>query len=115
MSIPRILKSSLIGLMTLSPFFCIAQTIVINEIHYDENDKTVRAEFIELYNVGEETIDLSNWYFSEGIDFNFQEGVTIGAGNYLIIAEDPQTIESQFKVSDALGPFENGTIIKEFR
>ena len=112
MFIPRILKSSLTGLLTLSPFLCIAQTIVINEIHYDEKDKIVRAEFIELYNAGEETVNLSGWYFSEGIDYKFQEGVTLGAGNYLVIAEDPQTIESQFNVSDGLGPFENGTSLK---
>ena len=42
----------------------IANTIVINEIHYDENDKTLRAEFIELYNNGEESVDMSLWYFS---------------------------------------------------
>ena len=77
MFIPCILKSSLTGLLTLSPFLCIAQTIVINEIHYDEKDKIVRAEFIELYNAGEETVNLSGWYFSEGIDYKFQEGVTL--------------------------------------
>ena len=51
----------------------IANTIVINEIHYDENDKTLRAEFIELYNNGEESVDMSLWYFSDGIDYTFKE------------------------------------------
>ena len=32
--------------------------IVINEIHYDVPDKTVRAEFIELYNPTDSAIDL---------------------------------------------------------
>ena len=61
MSIPRILKSALTGLLTISPFCCIAQTIVINEIHYDENDKTARAEFIELYNAAEENVNMCGW------------------------------------------------------
>ena len=50
----------------------IANSIVINEIHYDENDKTLRAEFIELYNNGEKSVDMSLWYFSDGIDYTFK-------------------------------------------
>ena len=50
----------------------IANPIVINEIHYDENDKTIRAEFIELYNNSEESVDMSQWYFSDGIDDTFK-------------------------------------------
>ena len=38
----------------------IAPSIVINEIHFDEDDKTVRAEFIELYNPSENSVDLSD-------------------------------------------------------
>ena len=43
--------------------------VVINEIHYDEDDKTLRAEFIELYNPGDAAVDISGWYFSNGIDY----------------------------------------------
>ena len=33
--------------------------VVINEIHYDEADKTLRGEFIELFNRTEADVDLS--------------------------------------------------------
>ncbi|MCX5639025.1 MAG: lamin tail domain-containing protein [Planctomycetota bacterium] len=41
--------------------------VVINEIHYDPDVKTDLAEFVELYNVTDEAINLSGWYFSNGI------------------------------------------------
>ncbi|MEC9110690.1 MAG: lamin tail domain-containing protein, partial [Verrucomicrobiota bacterium] len=90
----------------------IANPIVINEIHYDENDKTIRAEFIELYNNSEESVDMSQWYFSDGIDYTFKEGTTIESGAYLVIAESPETIDEQFKYSNALGPFANNTSLR---
>ena len=90
----------------------IANTIVINEIHYDENDKTLRAEFIELYNNGEESVDMSLWYFSDGIDYTFKEGTTLQPGAYLVVAENPEIIDELFKYSDALGPFANNTSLK---
>ena len=87
----------------------IANPIVINEIHYDENDKTIRAEFIELYNNSEESVNISQWYFSDGIDYTFKEGTAIESGAYLVIAESPKTIDELFNYSNALGPFANNT------
>ncbi|MHC4150390.1 MAG: lamin tail domain-containing protein, partial [Planctomycetota bacterium] len=40
--------------------------IVINEIHTRPDLKNEKVEFIELYNAGGETVDLSGWYFSRG-------------------------------------------------
>ena len=82
----------------------IANTIVINEIHYDENDKTLRAEFIELYNNGEESVDMSLWYFSDGIDYTFKEGATLQPGAYLVVAENPEIINELLNTR-RFGPF----------
>ncbi|MGY8687786.1 MAG: hypothetical protein ACKVHP_08640, partial [Verrucomicrobiales bacterium] len=41
-------------------------SIVTNEIHYDESDKTLRAEFIELHNPSAITADLSGYAFTKG-------------------------------------------------
>jgi len=82
-----------------------AADVVINELHFDPEDKTVFAEFIELHNAGEEEVDLSGWFFSNGVDFTFPEGSKIEAGGYLVIGEDPETLASHFAV-EALGPYE---------
>jgi len=90
-----------------TPMF-VAPTIVINEIHYDEVDKTLPAEFIELYNNSDNAIDLSGWYFSSGIDFVFPDGTMIAADSYLVIAQDPGTVASEFGFGSAIGPWVGG-------
>ncbi|MDA7882312.1 lamin tail domain-containing protein, partial [Akkermansiaceae bacterium] len=87
-------------------------SVVINEIHYDEDDKTVRSEFIELYNPSNDPVNLAGYYFSDGIDFVFPANTILGSGEYLVIAEDPATILSKFGYSGALGPFANATTLK---
>lgn len=80
--------------------------VVINEIHYDEADKTLRGEFIELHNPTAAAIDLSGWFFAEGIDFTFPAGSTLSSGGYLVIAENPEIIADQFNGQTALGPWQ---------
>jgi hypothetical protein len=65
----------------------VAPTIVINEIHYDEVDKTVRGEFIEICNLSGSDIDLTGWTLSGAVDYTF--GSTIAGNGYLVVAEDP--------------------------
>lgn len=79
------------------------QDIVINEIHYDPEDKTRRAEFIELYNRGVHPVNLTGWQLGNAIDFTFP-GVTLLAGEYLVIAEDPVTLLADFG-APSIGPW----------
>jgi hypothetical protein len=91
-----------------TPVF-VAPSVVINEIHYDESDKTERAEFIELHNPGNSASDLSGYRFTSGIDFTFPSGSIIPPGGYFVVAEDPSFAASKFSLTDPLGPFANGT------
>ena len=45
--------------------------VVINEIHYNPPENPVRQEYIELHNATDRPIDLTGWYFTEGIELNF--------------------------------------------
>ncbi|MBI1387151.1 MAG: hypothetical protein GC154_01715 [bacterium] len=64
--------------------------LVINEIQYHPYDGSgnQQYEFVELYNAGGTTIDLSGARFSEGIEYRFGEGVTMAPGAYRVIAAD---------------------------
>jgi len=59
--------------------------IVITEIFYhppgEENDS---LEFVEIYNLGSETVSLEGCYFSQGIEFTFPDA-DIEPGSYLVI------------------------------
>ncbi|MHC4571049.1 MAG: LamG-like jellyroll fold domain-containing protein, partial [Planctomycetota bacterium] len=65
-----------------------ANQIVINEIHYDPDVKTEQVEFVELHNISSESVNLSGWYFSRGIDFAFPLGASIAPYAYFVIAQD---------------------------
>lgn len=85
----------------------LASQVVINEIHYDPRDETSAEEFIELYNPGATALDLSGWMITDAVEFTFPGGTTIPANGYLVIAEDPATINSVFGVT-AIGPWTGG-------
>lgn len=78
--------------------------VVINEIHYDPEPDTSAEEFIELHNAGSLPVDLGAWRFTEGVDYTFPDGTTLPAGAYLVIAENPAVMLSQYGIT-ALGPW----------
>lgn len=73
-----------------------APRIVINEIHYDPEPKTEHVEFIELFNAGDETADLSGWRFSDGVEYAFPDGTELASGAYLILTENKSHYDRKF-------------------
>ncbi|MBN2329410.1 MAG: lamin tail domain-containing protein [Candidatus Omnitrophica bacterium] len=107
-SISRILVKFAFFILVCSFAFSSYAQIVINEIHYDPDDKTEWVEFIELYNAGVDLVDLSGWHFRNAVEFQFPEASSIPAGGYVIVGQDPAAIASKYNVSQSLiyGPFE---------
>ena len=85
----------------------LAAQVVINEIHYNPADETSAEEFIELYNPGTTSLDLSGWSLTDAVEFTFPPGTTIPANGYLVVAEDPGTLLSIYGVT-AIGPWSGG-------
>ncbi|MCO6046872.1 lamin tail domain-containing protein [Aeoliella sp. ICT_H6.2] len=81
--------------------------VVINELHYNADDNTSFEEFVELHNTAATAVDISGWSFTDGIDFTFAQGQTIPAGGYLVVAQDPDTLLSQFGAV-AVGTYSGG-------
>ena len=79
-------------------------TMLINEIHLDPDVKTEPVEFIELYNDGDQAIDLSGWHFSDGVDYTFPLGTLAPARGYVVVAENPTALQTKYSVT-ALGPW----------
>ncbi len=78
--------------------------VVINEVHSDPDIKTEHVEFVELYNSGTGLVDLTSWYFSDGIDYIFPNNTLLVAGGYLVVSQDPAAITNKFGVQ-SYGPF----------
>lgn len=79
--------------------------LIINEIHCDHEDKTLRVEFVELYNPGSSAVDLSGWKFDQGISYAFPAGASIPAGGYAVVAENPAVLQTTFGYAGAFGPW----------
>jgi hypothetical protein len=80
-----------------------SQSVVINEVHYNPPDNTVREEFIELHNPSASSVDLSLWQLKGGVKYTIPAGTFIPAGGYWVIAQDPATLLAKYGVA-ALGP-----------
>ncbi|MFT5855106.1 MAG: hypothetical protein ACI8XO_002354, partial [Verrucomicrobiales bacterium] len=78
--------------------------VVINEIHFDPTDGSLPGEFIELYNPSSAPVNLSQWFFEDGVGFTFPADANIPAGGYLVVAQDPVTALALYGVN-AVGPW----------
>ena len=61
--------------------------IVINEIMYHPPSPDPREEYIELYNSGDQPVDLSSWSFTKGIKFKFDAGTEIPANGFKLVEQ----------------------------
>jgi len=76
--------------------------LAVSELHYhplvqDTTDNDKLYEFIELTNIGDESIDLSNVFFADGIDFQFPEAAVLDPGNYIVLASDSAQFISRYQ------------------
>ncbi|HEY2762340.1 MAG TPA: CotH kinase family protein, partial [Pirellulales bacterium] len=81
-----------------------AGSVVINEIHYNPPDKTKPTEFVEVTNPGTTAVDLSGASFINGIHYTFPVGTTLAAGGFIVVSENPTTLQSTYGVA-SYGPW----------
>ena len=86
--------------------------IVINEIMYHHGTRDQRYEYVELYNRGSETVSLTGWAFTDGIDYTFGPGTELPPDSYIVVAEDPNFIAGVYDNlvigENLLGPYTGG-------
>lgn len=80
--------------------------IVINEIMVEPVSGHRDGEFIELYNKGATSIDLTSWELEEGVSYTFPSGTTIAPGGYLVVAANPTLTSAAFPSATVIGPYE---------
>jgi hypothetical protein len=83
-----------------------APLMVISEIHFHPSDAQGEAEFIEFYNPGTDTVDLTGWRLSAAVDFVFraEPAPTVPPGGYLVAAVSPPDFAMAFPGVPAFGP-----------
>jgi len=71
----------------------VAENLRITEIMHNPVDPN--EEFIELTNIGTETINLNLVSFTNGIDFTFPS-IELAAGEYTVVVRDRKAFEAQY-------------------
>ncbi|HVK59637.1 MAG TPA: lamin tail domain-containing protein [Candidatus Kapabacteria bacterium] len=84
--------------------FPFAPTIVINEIMYANLPSQTNETWLELFNAGTNTVDLSGWRIA-GLGYSFPSNTTIVASGYLVIAQDAQALSAKYPDIRILGNF----------
>ena len=79
--------------------------VVINEIHYNpspDQGSDDDYEFLELYNTADVEVDLSGWYFTEGVEYTFPQGILIPESGYLVLAKNALPVEEWYGITGVL-------------
>jgi hypothetical protein len=71
-------------------------SVVINEIMYDPISELDDDQYVELYNRTTNTVDLSNWSFTSGINFAFPTNTTLAANSYLVVAKNAGRLRTNY-------------------
>ncbi|HOB31815.1 MAG TPA: lamin tail domain-containing protein, partial [Verrucomicrobiota bacterium] len=83
--------------------------LVISEIMYNPLNTlegTNDLEFIELWNSGLVTEDLTGHRIGGEVNYTFPDGTKIAPGEFLVVAKDPAAMQAVYGVT-CLGPYEN--------
>ncbi len=86
--------------------------IAISELHYhpvttDPAAPFYEDEFIELYNTSREPVDLSGWFFDQGVTFTFPELSVIDPLGFAVIARNPTRFAAMYPgTAPVFGPYE---------
>lgn len=79
--------------------------VVINEIMYDAPKSAKTCEYVELFNRGRATVDLSDWELTDGIRFKFPRGTQIPAQGFLVVSSDIARMKTVYGNVLAIGNF----------
>ena len=93
----------------LEPRRVLDSTVVFNEIMYNPDGPDAELEWIELHNQMSINMDISRWSLRGGVDFEFEEGTIVPGRGYVVIAAQPDELESATGYSTAIGPW-TGTL-----
>jgi hypothetical protein len=75
-----------------------AESLIITEVQYDVSGSESEAEWIELFNPTDKTIDITDWTLTEGIgnSFIFPSGTVLAPGGYMLITNDTSSFQVDF-------------------
>ena len=91
---------------TTDPVADLNRQVVINEVMYHPGfgdwgetgyiAENLKEEYIELYNRGPTSVDVSGWKLTQGVNYTLPAGTTIAAGGYLAVVADTAAFHAKY-------------------
>lgn len=83
--------------------------VIFSEVMYHARSRADGKvlDFVEIYNGNAIFMDLTGWRITGGIDYTFPNGFELGAGQFAVIAADPEAVKEAYGLTSVLGPYEN--------
>ena len=91
-----------------------SEDVVLNEIMFNPISGEDDDQYIELFNLSADTVDLSRWRFVAGVDFTLPANTTLAAGGYLVVAKNRDRLLAnypQLNLTNTVGNF-GGSLAK---
>jgi hypothetical protein len=73
-----------------------SSNLAISEIYYNPPGDSEATEFVELINISNDPISLSEVQFSDGIEFTFDDLTILGPGERILVVSDLDAFEASF-------------------
>ncbi len=92
----------------------LTEDIVINELMYHRAPLSQEGspvtdrdeEWIELFNRGEDAVDLGGWQLVDAVAYAFPEGTELAPGDYLVVARDAAAMRGEHPGLSVLGDYD---------
>ena len=79
--------------------------------HHDQRrrllERGLPEAWVELFNRGTQTVDLTGWQLDKGIDFTLPAGTAMAPGSYLVVTGDTNYLRSVYPNLPIIGNFTN--------
>ena len=86
--------------------------LVINEINYNSSDEFNPGDWIEIYNNGTDSVNISGWYFTDENEdhrYTFPENSIVGTDSYIVLSQDTNSFSTFFpETMGVYGSFDFG-------
>lgn len=78
----------------------LAPAVVINELLYHPPSRATEDEFIELFNLTDQTLSLAGWRFTDGVTFAFPDGAAIPGRGHVVVVRDASRFRERHPALD---------------
>jgi len=89
-----------------SDFIILPELVSVTQLSSAVEGGESPEEWIELYNKGTSTVDLSGWKLEDAIDYEFEVGTNLASGEYIVVARDAAQMQSKYPSIRVIGDYE---------